>query len=254
LRLLRHAVGHGHSIGRLAGLHDNELRSLAATADEAGVPAVDPIRQPWDTGALFAALRTYNAEGIDQEIARLSAVLRPRELLQDVLLPVLVQVGDEWCRGRVVVAQEHLMSSAIRNILGSFLRLHTRRDVPARLLFTTPSGDRHEIGTLGASMLAAMSGLGATYLGPDLPARDILESVKPAGAQVLVLGLTTTSAKKTTERELHEIVSGLPRDIELWAGGRGVERYAVLLGQRGLVLRDYEAYQRELVRIGGHIA
>ena len=255
LRLLRGAVEHGHSIGRVAGLDEKALRHLTAAAGAATVPAVDPMRQPsQDAAALTAAMRTYDAAGIDQEIARLSAVLRPLDLLRDVLMPVLVEIGDEWHRGRVGVAQEHLMSSAIRHILGSLLRLHSRRDVPARLLFTTPSGDRHEIGTLGAAVLAAMSGLGVAYLGPDLPARDIVGSVKPANAQVLVLGLTTTSAKKTTARELRAIVHGLPRDVELWVGGRGASRYGSIITPRGLVFGNYTAYQQELVRMGGRVA
>jgi methanogenic corrinoid protein MtbC1 len=255
LRLLRSAVEHGHSIGRLAGLADKELRRLAAIAGAVAGPAPDPARQTsLDTATLEAALHTYDAAGIDQEIARLASVLRPLDLLRDVLMPVLVQVGDDWHRGRTRIAQEHLMSSAVRHILGSFLRLHTRRDVPARLLFTTPSGDRHEIGTLGAAMLAASAGLGVAYLGPDLPARDIVESVKPAGAQVLVLGLTMTPAAKATERELRTIVRDVPQGVELWAGGRGAEKHASLIAPRGLVLGDYAAYQQELVRVGGRLA
>lgn len=255
LRLLRGAVAHGHSIGRLAGLADRELRHLAATAGAIAGPTADPTRQTsLDTAALEAALHRYDAAGIEQEIARLASVLRPLDLLRDVLMPVLVQVGDDWHRGRTRIAQEHLMSSAVRHVLGSFLRLHTRRDVPARLLFTTPSGDRHELGTLGAAMLAASSGLGVAYLGPDLPARDIVDSVKPAGAQVLVLGLTMTPAVKATERELRTIVRELPQSVELWAGGRGAERHASIIRPRGLVLPDYNSYQQELVRIGGRIA
>ena len=121
-------------------------------------------------------------------------------------MPVLAQVGDEWHRGPARIAHEHLMSSTIRNILGSFLRLYARPEGSIRLLFATMAGERHEIGTLGAAMLAASSGLGVAYLGPDLPAREIVESVRPAGAQVLVLGLTATSARKATERELRAIV------------------------------------------------
>ena len=142
--------------------------------------------------------RSTTPSAIDQEIARLAAVLRPLELLRDVLMPVLVQVGDDWHRGRAGIAQEHLMSSTVRHILGSFLRLYAQPDATVRLVFATPSGDRHEIGTLGAAMLAASSGLGVAYLGPDLPAREIVESVTSAGAQVLVLGLTTASAGKAT--------------------------------------------------------
>jgi MerR family transcriptional regulator, light-induced transcriptional regulator len=250
--LLIAAVEQGHSIGRLAGLGDEALRQLASPV----VPKIDPtVRPPLDptvlTAGLSAALQNYDAAGIDQEIGRLSAVLPPLELLRDVLMPVLVQVGDDWHKSRAGIAQEHLMSSAIRNILGAFLRLHTRRDVPARLLFATPSGDRHEIGTLGAAMLAANSGLGVTYLGPDLPAGEIVQGVEAAGAQVLVLGLTTALAEKGTERELGAIVRDLPREIELWAGGRGTERHASLIRRRGLIFDDYGAYQQELVRIGG---
>ena len=254
LRLLRHAVEQGHSIGRLAGLTDTDLHRLAVPAGTIAAPVTDPVRPAsLDTGALSAALDTYDTAGLDQEIARLAAVLRPLDLLRDVLMPALVQVGDDWHRGRAGIAQEHLMSSTVRHILGSFLRLYAQPDAKVRLIFATPSGDRHEIGTLGAAMLAASSGLGVAYLGPDLPAREIVESVQLAGAQVLVLGLTTASAGKARERELRAIVRDLPRDVELWAGGRGAERHAGIIGPRGLVLPGYDAYQQELVRLGGRV-
>ena len=256
LRLLRGAVEHGHSIGRLAGLTDAELRHLAAAGENA--TAVSEVasarRTSLDTAALTAALRTYDAAAIDQQVSRLASVLPPLELLQDVLMPALARVGDEWHRGTARIAHEHLMSSTMRNILGSFVRLYARPEMSTRLLFTTPAGERHEIGTLGAAMLAASCGLGVAYLGPDLPAREIVDSVRPARAQVLVLGLTATSASKARERELRSIVRDLPKKVELWAGGRGAARHAALISPRGLVLRDYSAYQQELARIGGRVA
>lgn len=252
LRLLRGAVEHGHSIGRLAGLSDAELRHIAATADASAVPAVETVgRTPSDTAPLAAALRKFNAAVIDREISRLAAILPPLELLRDVLMPVLVQVGDDWHAGRVGIAHEHLMSATMRNILGSFLRLYARPDVSTRLLFASPAGERHEIGTLGAALLAASSGLGVAYLGPDLPARDILESVRLSRAQVLVLGLTTTTAVQARDRDVRTVVRNLPKDVELWAGGRGAARHTAVISPRGLILPDYNAYQQELVRIGG---
>jgi methanogenic corrinoid protein MtbC1 len=169
-------------------------------------------------------------------------------------MPVLAQVGDEWHRDPTRIAHEHLISSTMRNILGSFLRLYARPDSSTRLLFATLAGERHEIGTLGAAMLAASSGLGVAYLGPDLPASEIVGSVNASGAQVLVLGLTTTSSAKTRERELRTIVHDLPKHVELWAGGRAAERHTAIISPRGLVLNDYNAYQQELARIGGRVA
>ena len=243
------------AIGRLAGLTDAELRHLAATAGASAVSEAAPTRRtPIDTAALTAALQKYDATAIDQQISRLASVLPPLELLRDVLMPVLAQVGDDWHRGPARIAHEHLMSSTMRNILGSFLRLYARPEASARLLFATLAGERHEIGTLGAAMLAASSGLGVAYLGPDLPAREIVDSVRPAGAQVLVLGLTATSAGKAKERELRTIVRDLPKEVELWAGGRGAARHASIITSRGLVFGDYAAYQQALIRIGGRVA
>ena len=88
----------------------------------------------------------------------------------------------------------------------------------------------------------------------DLPAREIVDSVEPAGAQVLVLGLTTAAADKARERELKTIVRELPDGVELWAGGRGAERHASIIRPRGLILSDYNTYQQELVRLGGRLA
>jgi methanogenic corrinoid protein MtbC1 len=256
LRLLRRAVELGHSIGRLAGLTDAELRKLAAPGQDAtAMSGADAERRKLiDAAALTAALQTYDATAIDEQISRLASVLPPLELLRDVLMPVLARVGDEWHRGTARIAHEHLMSSTMRNILGSFVRLYARPDAPTRLLFATLAGERHEIGTLGAAMLAASSGVGVAYLGPDLPATEIVESVGPAGARVLVLGLTTTSANKAMERELRTIVRDLPKQVELWAGGPGAARQAAVISPRGLVLPDYNAYQQELARIGGRAA
>lgn len=246
LRLLRDAVAQGHSIGRLAGLSDKALGPLATPV----ASAVHPTPSP-DGTLLGDAVRRYDAMAIDQEIARLASVLAPLDLLQTVLMPALVQVGDDWHRGRVGVAHEHLLSSTVRHVLGSFLRLHARADVTTRFLFATPAGDRHEIGVLGAAMLAALSGLGVAYLGPDLPAREIVASATAAGAGVLVLGLTTAPARAAMDRELRAIVRGLPPGIELWVGGRGAGRHAATTGSRGMIFSDYTAYQKELVRFGG---
>lgn len=254
LRLLNGAVEQGHSIGRLAALGDDQLRELSGGVAVASPAAAPRQRSALDTGALLTALRNYDALGVDHELSRLAAVLRPIELLQDALMPVLTQVGDDWHSGRTRIAQEHLMSSTMRNLLGAFLRLYARRDTSVRLLFATPSGERHEIATLGAAMLAASAGLGVSYLGADLPAREIVESIEPAGAQVLVLGLTTAAADKAREREVKTIVRDLPDGIELWTGGRGAERYASIIEPRGLILSDYGAFQQELARIGGRNA
>jgi DNA-binding transcriptional MerR regulator len=254
LRLLQRAVSSGHSVGRVATLSDKALQRLATAQMEAAVTstASPAPRAALPTSSFTAALLTLDSAAIDHEFARLAAALPPVALIRDVLLQAVREVGDNWERQPGGIAHEHLISSTLRHLLGSFLRMYSRRDLPVRLLFATPSGDRHEIGILSAAMLAASSGLGVSYVGPDLPAGEIVRAVHSADARVLVLGMTLRDKRKPRERELRTIVRDLPPTVELWAGGPGAERYASLLGPRGVVLKDFDSYLVHLTRLGNH--
>ena len=142
-----------------------------------------------------------------------------------------------------------MLSASVRNVLGSLLRVHLRDGVPDKMLFATPSGERHEFGTLGAAMLAASGGLGTIYLGPDMPAADIVAVTAVVHLEVVVLGVTDTG-NGWVDKEVQQVAKRLPPNIELWLGGRGAERIAKALKGRALALPDYEALERQLVRIG----
>lgn len=248
LRLLNRAVSAGHSVGRIAAMSDAQLRRLTAVETETAA-AGDGRRTALDTSAFRAALQKLDTAAMDQEFARLAAVLPAVELVQQVLMPTLRDVGDDWNARRGGIAHEHLLSSNIRHLLSSFLRLYARRHGAFRLVFATPSGDRHEVGILAAAMLAASQGITVSYVGPDLPAVEIIEAVKSADANVLVLGLTLKDGGPPLKRELGNIVRDLPSRVELWVGGPGIDRHAALIGPRGLLLADFEAYTLQLARL-----
>ena len=102
-------------------------RNCTVWPPRAGASAAPPVAaRPADGSSMRPRspprCRATTRRPSTSEISRLAAVLRPLELLHDVLMPMLAQVGDEWHRQPASIAQEHLMSSTVRNILGSFLR------------------------------------------------------------------------------------------------------------------------------------
>jgi len=248
LRLLNQAVLAGHGIGRVAALSDDELQRLQLVASEARPSPAKSLH-----AGFAAALSRYDSMGVDRELARLAALMSPADLVRDILLPTLREVGDEWTHDRSAIAREHLTSAAMRHLLGSFLRLHAHAGSSVRLVFATPSGDPHEIGTLGAAMLAASRGFAVSYLGPDLPADQILEAVKAAGdVTVLVLGVTLPG--RALASQLGTIVTKLPGGVELWTGGSGAMKHHRLISTRGLVLENFDAYLQQLARLSGRVA
>ena len=189
LQLLAAAVDRGHPIGRLASKADAELEALIAAST--APRAVDEMQGDVALSTLLEALRAFDSAGVERELNRLSLALKPRELVHRVLFRFLKHVGDEWQSNRLTIAQEHLLLGAVRSLLGTMVRLYSKEDVPRRLLFATPSGERHEFGILAAAMLAA-GGLGVGAIGADVPARLIVDSAARSGVDVVVVGLIYT--------------------------------------------------------------
>ncbi|MGE3958835.1 MAG: B12-binding domain-containing protein [Vicinamibacterales bacterium] len=269
ITLLRDAVARGHAIGRVANMSERQLEQVVASAAAAAATAPQPVtadaperlgtaagRQRAsvvNTRTIIEALERFDGTAVETELARAAALLRPSELLRDVLVPVLTEVGDRWHAGRGRVAHEHMLSASVRNVLGSLLRVHQKAGVPDRILFSTPSGERHEFGTLGAALLAAAGGLGTIYLGPDMPADDIVAVAGVVDLDVVVLGVTELAEAERVDKEVAQIARRLPPRVEIWLGGRGAARLAARLNGRALALSTYDDLEQQLARIGARL-
>jgi MerR family transcriptional regulator, light-induced transcriptional regulator len=254
LQLLAAAVARGHAIGRVAKLPDAELEALLAVQPARVGPEFGTGNGRAPIAALMSALAAYDAEGLDRELGRLAVALPPKNLVHRVVLPVMKEVGDEWEAGRISAGQEHLLSAALRNLLGALLRLSVSSRGARRLVFATPSGDRHEFGILAAAMLAALGGLGVVYLGPDLPAAQIHDAATLTESDVVVLGVTYGGSQPPSMAEVQALAERLPPSVELWLGGplpAGVDRS---ITRPGLVLlKDFPALETHLARIGSRL-
>ena len=252
LRLLRDAVANGHSIGRIARLDSEMLRQLAKSSLSPTEPAAPSGHWTVSASSIAAALRNLDLPQVEVQLGRAAALLGPTELLHEVIVPAMREIGEHWHTRPLGIAQEHLLSAAVRNLLGSLMRVHTRSETTGRLLFATPAGERHEFGVLGGALVTSSSGLGAIYLGPDLPAADIVEMATVTNSDVVVLGVTLQDdGSDRVWAELQAVAMRLPRHVELWLGGPAAMNISATLQARALPLPDYDALRIQLTRVGG---
>jgi MerR family transcriptional regulator, light-induced transcriptional regulator len=250
IRLLRAAVVNGHPIGRIAHLDEAALRGLAGTAARPPDQTAEASNWPAAVRGIVDALATLDLAALETLLARAATLSRPPVLLREVIAPSLRAAGDEWRAGRLGMAHERLLSSLVRDVLGSLMRLHARSDVADRMIFATPAGERHEFGALGAAVMAASGGLGAVYLGPDLPAADLVDMATSIDADVVALGVTgPDDSRSSIAREVETIARSLSRDVELWLGGPAATEFAAA-HPRALAIRDYDMLGQELERLG----
>jgi len=171
---------------------------------------------------ILAAIESFDTLRASDELSRLAAVLSPRELVHQVAVPLMREVGIRWHNGTLAIAQEHLVSQMLRTLLGSMLRLFRPLNPAMTMVLSTPAGESHEFGILAAAMLASLGGVEPVFLGPNLPAREIADAARRTSAKVVALSITFPS--ETTQEELNALAEAMPEDAELWGRWREQRR------------------------------
>jgi len=187
----------------------------------------------------------------ERELGLLAGVLPPRDLVYRVALPIMKDVGELWHSGRLSVAQEHMTSALLRNLLGGLISHHHRTSTSGKILFATPSGEKHEFGILAAAMLAAAGGLGIVYLGSELPSDELITAVAKTAPQVVILGFVGSNGAKAALKEIKRAAAKLPAETELWVGGTKDKSLVQEINRtKALMIDDFEMLERNLSRLG----
>jgi DNA-binding transcriptional MerR regulator len=249
LRLLGRVVATGRAIGDVAKLGDTELARLAAAEDTDGNGRPAPGDQAEALQRVFAALARFDATALDHLLSDAVIALGADAFCRRIARPLLEEVGRRWADGRASIADEHLLSASMRNLLAAIVRIRAAASGPVVLL-ATPTGERHEFGLLLAALMIADAGLMPCYLGTDLPAAEITTAARRAQAVVVGLGLVNGENHATALEEVRRVERRLPAETELWLGGAGAPVLARQLRKsRAIVLDDDRTVDRELERL-----
>ena len=205
------AVDAGHRISQVAQLDADALSQLIDTPEP---------QNPGRLNELIAALQGLDGAEFQRLASLQLSVLGAPRFCREIALPLVQQVGARWAEGTMGIAQEHLATNALRSLLGSSLQPGPSALLGPLVVFATPSGERHELGLLMATLTAVAAGAKPLYLGAELPVEDLLGAVEDTGASVLALSIVTLPSAQAA-RAVNAIRGGLPEDVHLWLGGAG---------------------------------
>jgi hypothetical protein len=106
------------------------------------------------------------------------------ETLDGIVRPLLESVGERWEHGELTVAEEHLVSEAVRSRLGHLLG-DVGGGVRGVAVLACAPGERHELGLMMAAIALRRDGWKIFYLGADTPVGDALALARQVGARIL---------------------------------------------------------------------
>jgi len=254
--LLHQAVEEGRGISQVAGLSNEELQGLVRE---------DAIERRVSNGPEHLGGRSVGTlldradRAVDQmkpgeleKILKRGALAFPVPIVVDeIVAPLLAKVGTAWQSGRVTPAHEHLATVEIRRFLEWMLGTISAGKGAPVLVSGTPSGERHELGALLSAVSGAAEGWEAVYLGPDLPAEEIVMAALKVEAEVVAVSCVDPATADHLPEELRRIRERLPADVLLIAGGPLVEGHEKLREIDGLeALGSFQEFRHRLRELG----
>jgi MerR family transcriptional regulator, light-induced transcriptional regulator len=259
LRLLRSATRGGRSIGAVAPLPVPELIRLvredeAAREDREDREGREPVGRAAppavNLDAAMAYTRTLDARGLEGLLRRTAALTGALVFLERMAAPLLRAVGDEWHAGRLSPAQEHVATEVVQRVVIHVLgMMHVPDDAPV-FLVGGPAGDRHGMGALLAAAAGASESWRVVYLGPDLPAADIVQAAMDSGARAVGLSVVFVDDRRRVVGEIREVRDGLPATVPLLVGGAGAAPIRAELDHSAIrVLEDLDSLRSALRRL-----
>jgi MerR family transcriptional regulator, light-induced transcriptional regulator len=228
LVLLRMATTAGHSIGNIARLPTDKLRGLVSTSTTGTNSATTLATASGSEATIAAALdriRAMDGAGLETVLNRASVQLGQHGLLQVVIAPLAVQIGELWLKGELTAAHEHFASSVIRGFLMRNARSYAAHGAMPTIIVTTPAGQLHELGAVMVAAAAADVGWRVVYLGPSLPAAEIAGAAQQHQARAVALSIVFPADDPLLPAELKRLRDALPSSTRVILGGRAANAY-----------------------------
>jgi MerR family transcriptional regulator, light-induced transcriptional regulator len=150
-------------------------------------PATLPTsaRLPTARRDLFAALTGFRGERAHRMLDGLLAEFTLDSVLDEVILPCLVDIGEGWGRGEVTVAQEHFATNLLRERLLGLARPWDRGGGP-RAVLACPPGERHDVALICFGVVLGRGGWRITFLGADTPVATVAEAARTLEPDLVV--------------------------------------------------------------------
>lgn len=159
-----------------------------------------------------------------------------KELLDQILLPAINEVGELFDKGKYflpqLIASAEAMKSSIEYLEPLLASGQSDREMPT-VVIATVEGDIHDIGKNLVALMLKNYGFKVIDLGKDVPKEKIIEAAKEHHAQVIALSALMT----TTMQQMRHVIAYAKEkqvDAKIIVGGAVItQEYADEIGADG---------------------
>lgn len=184
---------------------------------------------------LLEALLNYDESGAEQVVSEAFS-LYPLELIgENLITPVLVEVGERWHKGNLSVTHEHYITNYLLQRLAVLLRTVQNPDRGALIWIACPPSEQHEIGAILLTLYLRRAGYQVRFIGKDLPLEDFAREVQQKRPTLVLLSASTVE----TARELEALAHRLSQ----------IESQRPMIGYGGRIFKDQPELRKRITGV-----
>jgi len=217
LRLIKRLLDQGRRPGALMGLADDALSRMLDSQGAAGA-GQSPL-----AAQVIGLLRGHGGLELRAELNRALLKQGLQSFARETLAPLNVAIGEAWMRGEIEIAEEHLYTEQVQNVLRAAIGMQSNHGTLPRVLLTTLPEEQHALGLLMVEAVLVAEGASCISLGTQTPVPDI-GIIATAGAfDIVALSFSAAYPLRSAIEGLRALRARLPSSLPLWAGGAGLK-------------------------------
>lgn len=213
LRLIRRLLDQGKRPSHVVGASTETLIDMLEACRSA------PVATTVQDQALLQYVRLHRSAELATALHQLLLKQGLQRFVADTVAPLNDAVGEAWLRGEIDVADEHLYTEQVQNVLRGAIGAHMASAGRPRILLTTLPDELHALGLLMVEATLVPEGIACVSLGTQTPLADIPAAAVAGGFDIVGLSFSVAYPARQAVDALRELRAALPGNIALWAGG-----------------------------------
>ena len=179
-------------------------------------------------GRLFEKLKSYELnELINIYNEYTKSVYSLLDFYEKVLIPILYKIGDQWAKGEIDVATEHVCSNATITLIDLINQKNINKKIAASsstdrpIIICTPEGELHSIGCKIIESLLLEKGHEVYNITSALPINSIESYLYNIDPSIIIISVTLKDNINSVIRFIQEIRQSFNRPIII--GGNAIK-------------------------------
>ncbi len=202
-------MGSGLKISQICNLSDEEMKGYIQ--QEIEVRIVETERYEPYISQLIQAGISYQEDAVNVLLQDCISKYSLKVTYEKIMYPALIRLGLLWQKDSICPAQEHFLSSLIRQKLFAVTdNLLPAKKASSTWLLFLPEDEGHDIGLLYAKYILRKAQEKTIYLGSHVPVSSLMDAVKKNKVDHLLFFLIRTRLNSDAQKYVDDLAKQFP--------------------------------------------